>query len=72
MPPPPAPRRERRPPPRRGHVWVPGYWSWDNRRRSHVWVSGQWVRERPGYRHRDPRWVQRGNQWTFDPGGWHR
>lgn len=23
-------------------VWVPGYWSFDQRLRSYVWVSGSW------------------------------
>ncbi|MFC0217901.1 twin-arginine translocation signal domain-containing protein [Pseudochelatococcus lubricantis] len=69
---PPRPRQERRPPPRPGYVWVPGFWEWNPRRRDYVWRSGQWVRNRPGFRHRDPRWVRSHNGWTFDPGGWHR
>lgn len=67
---PPAPRREVRPPPRRGYVWVPGYWEW--RRGRFTWVEGRFERERRGQRWREPRWVRRGGEWQFTPGGWGR
>ncbi|GHV10001.1 hypothetical protein FACS1894162_2110 [Bacteroidia bacterium] len=25
------------------HIWVDGYWSWDNYRREYVWVQGYWA-----------------------------
>lgn len=67
---PPPPRREARPAPRRGQVWVPGHWEW--RRGRYVWVAGNWERERRGQRRREARWVRRGREWVFVPGGWVR
>lgn len=67
---PPPPRVEVVPPPRRGMVWSPGHWEWRNNR--HVWVKGVWLRERPGYRYREPQWVDSGGRWEMRRGGWDR
>jgi hypothetical protein len=69
---PPRKRSERRPPARRGYVWASGYWEWSPRRRTYVWVPGRWVRARPGSRFYQARWVRRGGEWVFIPGGWKR
>ena len=53
---PPPPRVEVVPAPRRGMVWAPGHWEWRNNR--HTWVRGVWMRERAGYRYREPAWVE--------------
>lgn len=66
--PPPAPVVEVIPEPRHGHIWVPGYWSWQGER--HVWIKGRWEKERPGYAYIPGRWEQRGDRWHFEPGGW--
>jgi len=67
--PPPPPRAEVRPPqPSPTHVWIPGYWIWDN---GWVWIQGRWERppERavtwvPG------QWVQRSGVWVWRSGYW--
>jgi hypothetical protein len=67
---PPAPRVEVVPAPRHGYVWVPGYW--DYRGHRHVWVAGTYVRERPGYRYVEPRWVEHHGGWVIERGHWDR
>jgi hypothetical protein len=67
---PPPPRAEFVPAPRRGYVWVPGYW--DVRGRHHVWRPGYWEVARRGYNYAPPVWVQRGDRWQLDRGGWRR
>lgn len=58
------------PPPRHGHVWAPGYWTWNGHR--HVWVPGRWLVARPGYVWVPEHWVQKGHRWYFVPGHWQR
>lgn len=68
---PPPPRRERIPrPPFRGAVWVPGHWSWKNRR--YVWVGGRYLRPQPGKHWTAGRWHQNGGYWVYVPGRWDR
>ena len=67
---PPPPRVEVIPPPRVGYVWTPGYWDWRGGR--HYWVGGTYVRERRGYAYHHPEWVQDGERWRLDRGGWRR
>lgn len=67
---PPAPRYEVVPAPRRGQVWVPGHWEWN--RRHYTWVGGYFVQARPGYHYAQPQWVQHGNRWGYERGGWTR
>ena len=67
---PPPPRHERVPEPRRGYVWSPGYWNWQNHR--HVWVKGSWVRERPGHSYRAHQWVERDGRWQLQRSRWDR
>ena len=68
---PPPVRREvptARPSP--GHVWIGGYWGWQNDQ--HVWIEGQWATPpRPGYAWEPARWRRHGHRWTFVPGHWH-
>lgn len=70
IPAPPPPRHEAVPRARRGQVWSPGYWDWRGRR--YVWVPGTWVKARPGYRYREPHWVERDGHWELRRGGWDR
>lgn len=70
IPAPPLPRHEAVPRARRGQVWSPGYWDWRGRR--YVWVPGTWVKARPGYRYREPHWVERDGRWELRRGGWDR
>ena len=65
---PPPPRYEPVPPPRRGYVWAPGHWQWEDHR--HVWYGGQWVQARPGYVYREPRWVEHSGRWTYQASRW--
>ena len=65
---PPPPRHELAPPLRHGWVWVPGHYQWRHGR--HVWVGGYWVRERHGYVHVAPVWVQDGGRWYYRPARW--
>jgi hypothetical protein len=67
---PPPPRHESVPHARRGYEWVPGYWNWTGRR--HVWTSGHWERARAGYVYHRPEWVQDGERWHMNRGGWQR
>src|SRR5438067_12103438 len=67
---PPPPREEVVPPPRHGFVWVPGHWEWNGRR--HIWMNGTWLRERRGYRYREPAWVEREGRWSMERGRWER
>ena len=67
---PPPPREEILPAPRRGHVWAPGYW--DYRGKRHVWVKGNYMRERPGHRWEEHRWVERDGRWQLQRGRWAR
>ena len=67
---PPPLRYERVPEHRRGYVWESGYWRWNGHR--HVWVAGNWVRERPGYAHRAPHWVERDGRWQYQSRRWDR
>jgi hypothetical protein len=67
---PPPPRREMRPPmPAPGHVWIDGYWGWDNG--TQVWIGGQWAAPpQPGYVWMAPRWRRHGHRWDYNPGYW--
>lgn len=67
---PPEPRVMVIPEPRRGYVWVPGYWNWQNKR--HVWVNGQWLRDRKGYAYHQPRWKEDNGSWQLERGRWSR
>jgi hypothetical protein len=51
------------------HVWLPGYWNWQNR---WVWIPGQWaLPPRPGMVWEGHRWIMHaGNRWQMHHGGW--
>jgi hypothetical protein len=68
--PPPAARYEAQPSAKRGHHWVPGYWSWS--RNQYVWVGGHWVRHRPGYQYHAPHWRHHNGYYSFYDGRWSR
>lgn len=53
---------------RAGHAWIPGYWDWRNDR--HVWIGGRWMPARHGCHWRRHRWIQRGDRWYLEAGGW--
>jgi hypothetical protein len=65
---PPPPRYEVVPAPRRGYVWAPGYWDWNDRR--HVWTHGHWQRARGGYTYQRPEWRRDRAGWRLNRGGW--
>ena len=65
---PPAARIEARPAPRRGMLWTPGFWDWQQDR--HVWVAGHWERERTGYQWVQPKWVSHNGRWNLVRGHW--
>jgi hypothetical protein len=52
------------------HVWLPGYWNWQNR---WVWMPGRWeIPPRPGMRWEGHRWIMHedGNRWRMHHGEW--
>ena len=52
------------------HVWLPGYWNWQNR---WVWIPGVWaLPPRPGMVWEGHRWVMHpgGNRWQMHHGRW--
>ena len=53
-----------------GHVWLPGYWSWDGGR--HQWNEGRMERSRPGQHWKQAQWENRGQVHHFEPGRWER
>jgi hypothetical protein len=67
---PPRVRYEVQPPrPSPGHIWIGGYWGWDNG--VHVWIDGQWaVPPQPGYVWEPARWQRQGHRWVYNPGYW--
>lgn len=68
--PPPAPQREIIPErPSGAHVWLPGYWNWQDGR--YAWVTGHWeVPPRSQAVWVAPRWEQRGARYVFVSGYW--
>lgn len=68
--PPPRARYEERPPrPSAGHVWIGGYWGWENG--AQVWVNGEWATPpQPGYFWEGPHWRRHGHRWAYTPGYW--
>lgn len=64
----PPPPREERFENRRGFVWVPGHWDWQNGQ--YVWVEGRYERERRGKRWRQPKWELRDGVWVRIDGDW--
>jgi hypothetical protein len=67
---PPAPQPEAVPPrPSSQHVWVPGYWTWQNNR--YAWMAGHW--EQPPTSTAvwvNPRWEPEGGAFRFYEGHW--
>lgn len=56
------------PPPSPQHLWLPGYWNWQDGR--HVWVRGHWEPPKDKVVWVAPQWVFQGQLWTFYPGHW--
>ena len=59
------------PSPRKGYVWAPGYWKWEENQ--HVWVEGHWIEERHDAHWVPDKWWQDPNDvnhWHFRPGHW--
>jgi hypothetical protein len=51
------------------HVWVAGYWAWQNQ--NYVWIPGQWVvAPREGATWVPPRWEREGTGYRFYDGYW--
>jgi Carboxypeptidase regulatory-like domain/WXXGXW repeat (2 copies) len=70
--PPPRVRYEAPPPrPSATHIWIGGYWGWEND--EHVWIEGRWAAPpEPGYQWEQARWRRQGHRWMLVPGHWHR
>lgn len=69
---PPAPQPPQAVParPSSEHVWVAGYWTWQNNR--YEWMAGHW--EVPPHRSAawvNPRWQPEGGAFRFYEGYWH-
>lgn len=57
------------PRPSADHVWVPGYWTWQNNQ--YQWLSGRWeIPPRVGAVWVPPRWQPEGGSWRFYEGYW--
>ena len=69
---PPPLREERRgPPPSSAHVWIGGYWSWDNRQ--YVWEGGRYaVPPQPDVIWVAPRYDNDPHGVRYTPGQWAR
>jgi hypothetical protein len=67
---PPPPRIERIPPsPGPDHVWIAGFWFWQNGR--HVWMHGHYAkRPNPRAEWEAGRWDHRPNGWIWIEGRW--
>jgi hypothetical protein len=67
---PPALRVEAIPPaPSPRHVWIAGYWGYNNGQ--HVWIPGYHdIPPAPGYHWIGSRWVNEGGFWVFKRGHW--
>jgi len=66
---PPALRVDVRPvQPSPNHVWMSGYWRWNQGQ--HVWAPGRWEMGRPGHVWVDSHWVHDNGQWAFYDGRW--
>ena len=67
---PPRVRYEQRPPrPSPAHIWIGGYWGWEND--THVWIGGEWATPpQPGYAWEPPHWRRHGHRWGYSPGYW--
>jgi hypothetical protein len=56
------------PAPGPGHVWVPGYWSWQG---SWIWVRGAWViPPHPRAAYVAGHWAHRGHGYVWVSGHW--
>jgi hypothetical protein len=65
--PPPAPRAEN-PGNKAKHVWIAGYYRWDNG--AYNWIPGHWERKKAGKNWVDGRWERRGDRYWWVEGGW--
>ena len=55
--------------PSAGHVWTPGYWTYQNNR--WVWMPGHWEpRPTPTATWVEGHWDRRGDGWVWTPGQW--
>ena len=51
------------------HVWVAGYWTWQNNR--YAWMAGHWeLPSHSGATWVNPRWESEGNAFRFYEGYW--
>ena len=52
------------------HVWMPGYWNWQNR---WIWIPGQWAqRPRPNAEWMEHQWLryENGGRYPMERGAW--
>ncbi len=67
---PPRVRYEAPPPrPSPAHVWIAGYWGWEDG--TQMWIGGEWATPpSPGYAWEPARWKRHGHRWAYYPGHW--
>lgn len=53
-----------------GTIWIPGYWSWNDRWKDFVWISGTWRRSPPNHQWIEGEWKRIDDQWKRVPGFW--
>ncbi|MDD4891704.1 MAG: hypothetical protein PHU85_17435 [Phycisphaerae bacterium] len=53
------------------HVWIEGYYSWDNGHHRHTWVKGHYAEcPKPNARWTPDTWVKTQRGWKYEPGHW--
>lgn len=71
--PPPELKTESRPADRMpGHVWIPGYWHWDEADEMWQWIEGSWeIPPYEGVAWQEPQYEDHGDEiWVYRPGYW--
>jgi hypothetical protein len=53
-----------------GHIWTPGYYTWDSGKKSYIWHGGKLVKARKGQVWTANRWVESPKGWHFVKGKW--
>lgn len=57
---------------RRGQVWIPAHWNYNNKKRKYVWKTGHWSKTRKGQRYVGGHWKKVSGGHKYVPGHWKR